>query len=244
MIAALHPCSFVDFPGRLAAVVFTQGCNLRCRYCHNPELCSPMGERTMPRTAVIELLERRQGKLDGVVITGGEPTLHDDLAALLADVRGLGYATKLDTNGTRPAMVATLVEQHLLDFVAVDVKLPPGADSSDLCGTPNQGSASVETLAALSTTDILTEARTTVVRGIHDASVLDGIAHALSRAGVIRWRIQPVGAHRLLDRSVPAVPLQDDVLAHACSTARALGIETTIRATPRLQRTSPDTVQR
>lgn len=124
-IGGFTPCSLGDFPGRIAAVVFTQGCNWRCPWCHNPGLVWP--ERFVPAldpADVLDRLRRLRGKLDGVVVSGGEPTLQPDLGAFLERARGWGFETKLDTNGSAPDVVRALLDARLLDFVALDLKAP------------------------------------------------------------------------------------------------------------------------
>ena len=117
--------TLIDFPGTPSAIVFTQGCNFRCRYCHNPELVYPhLFTEPYTEEEFFAFLKRRQGTLEGVVVSGGEPTLHDDLPRFLADIKALGYKTKLDTNGSRPEMLEKLLTQKLVDFVAMDLKAP------------------------------------------------------------------------------------------------------------------------
>jgi len=117
--------TLIDFPGRPAAVVFTQGCNFRCRYCHNPELVYPhLFTEPAPEEEIRSFLQRRQGTLEGVVVSGGEPTLFDDLPEFMAYLKKLGYAVKLDTNGTRPDMISELIEKKLVDYIAMDLKAP------------------------------------------------------------------------------------------------------------------------
>lgn len=124
-IGGLIKFTLIDFPGRPAAVVFTQGCNFRCRYCHNPELVYPhMFAEPVAKEEIYSFLKRRQGTLEGVVVSGGEPTLHEDLPAFMADLKAMGYATKLDTNGTRPDMLRQLLDAKLLDYIAMDIKAP------------------------------------------------------------------------------------------------------------------------
>lgn len=117
--------TLIDFPGRPAAVIFTQGCNFRCRYCHNPELVYPhLFTEPVPQEEIMSFLQRRQGTLEGVVVSGGEPTLFDDLPDFMAQLKKMGYVTKLDTNGTRPDMIAELIEKKLVDYIAMDLKAP------------------------------------------------------------------------------------------------------------------------
>lgn len=124
-IGGLIKFTLIDFPGRPAAVIFTQGCNFRCRYCHNPELVYPhLFTEPVAEGEIDAFLKRRQGTLEGVVVSGGEPTLHDDLPAFLKKIKSMGYAVKLDTNGTRPEMLKKLIGEHLLDYIAMDLKAP------------------------------------------------------------------------------------------------------------------------
>ncbi|MBR2082800.1 MAG: anaerobic ribonucleoside-triphosphate reductase activating protein [Elusimicrobiaceae bacterium] len=124
-LGGLVKFTLIDFPGRPAAIIFTQGCNFRCRYCHNPELVYPhMFLESMPEEEVISFLKRRQGTLEGVVVSGGEPTLQEDLVRFMTDIKALGYKTKLDTNGTRPEVIKELIDKKLVDFIAMDLKAP------------------------------------------------------------------------------------------------------------------------
>lgn len=124
-IGGLLKFTLIDFPGRPAAVVFTQGCNFRCRYCHNPELVYPhMFAEPVSLESIYAFLKRRQGTLEGVVVSGGEPTLHEGLPSFMADLKAMGYAVKLDTNGTRPEVIRHLIENKLVDFIAMDLKAP------------------------------------------------------------------------------------------------------------------------
>ena len=124
-LGGLVKFTLIDFPGTPAAIVFTQGCNFRCRYCHNPELVYPhLFTPSMPEEEVMNFLKRRQGTLEGVVVSGGEPTLQEDLVRFMTDIKALGYKTKLDTNGTRPEVLRELIDKKLVDFIAMDLKAP------------------------------------------------------------------------------------------------------------------------
>jgi pyruvate formate lyase activating enzyme len=122
-IAGLTKCSFADYPGNLSAVVYTPGCNMDCYYCHNQRLLGGPVERHDVND-VLSLLARRKGMLDAVVVSGGEATLQAGLADFLAACRQMGYATKLDTNGTHPEVIDHLLARDLLDYVAMDIKAP------------------------------------------------------------------------------------------------------------------------
>jgi pyruvate formate lyase activating enzyme len=229
MIAGLEPCSFVDYPGELAAVLFCQGCNLRCRYCHNPALCQRVGPRQVPNEALLRFFESRRGKLTAVVASGGEPCLHEALSRLLETARSYGFAVKLDTNGTRPELVRDWVESGLIDYAAVDVKVAPETSSKWLCGVEGQAASALKTLGHILDARVPCEARTTVVRGLHGKEELGRIARNLALAGVHVWRLQPVRASRVLDTSVRLLPPGDEVLFHAVERAVSLGLDAALR---------------
>lgn len=126
-IAHLQLLSLLDYPEKVSAVVWTVGCNLRCPFCYNAELVLPglvHGLPRLPLEEAVAALAKRARFLDGLVVTGGEPTLHRDLPLLLQEVKALGLLVKLDTNGTRPAVLRSLLEDGLVDYVALDVKAP------------------------------------------------------------------------------------------------------------------------
>ncbi len=117
--------SLIDYPGQMAATLFTQGCNYRCPYCHNADLVLPERfNQTIPESEVFDFLENRKGKLKAVVITGGEPTLHSDLGPFLQKIKDLGYLMKLDTNGSNPNVLQELINTKLVDYIAMDIKAP------------------------------------------------------------------------------------------------------------------------
>lgn len=125
--------SLVDYPGKVAAVIFTQGCNFRCSYCHNPQLVYPeFFAESVSFEDVRGFLKERRRLLDGVVFCGGEPTVQDDILEAVLEVRSLGYAVKLDTNGSRPDVLERLLPH--LDYVAMDIKAPFGREYSRICG--------------------------------------------------------------------------------------------------------------
>lgn len=131
-IAGLVKQSFIDYPDKMACVIFTQGCNFRCGYCHNPSLVLPklFGQnKLIDETEVLSYLESRKGWLEGVVVTGGEPTIHGDLPEFLRKVKSIGYDIKLDSNGTNPEVIELLLKEKLINFIAMDIKSNPDAES-------------------------------------------------------------------------------------------------------------------
>ena len=121
-IGGLQKVSMIDYPGKLSAVVFLSGCNFRCPYCHNPELARGETYGQVSEREVLTYLDARRGLLDGVVLTGGEPTLQRALPDLCRAAKALGFAVKLDTNGSFPEVLQTLIRERLIDYVAMDVK--------------------------------------------------------------------------------------------------------------------------
>ena len=122
-ISGFQKNSLIDFPGAIACVVFTPGCNFTCPYCHNPDLASGpvtgVGRPEYTEADILAFLERRKGMLEGVAITGGEPTLQKDLEAFIIRVREMGYRIKLDSNGTRPGILESLLDKELVDYLAI-----------------------------------------------------------------------------------------------------------------------------
>jgi pyruvate formate lyase activating enzyme len=125
-IGGYQPCSLCDYPGQISAVVFTQGCNFRCPFCHNPQLLprAVPAARLVPEDRVREQLDRRRGQLDAVVVSGGEPALQSGLEGFLRALRRMGFLVKLDTNGSRPEVLRRLIGAGLVDYVAMDLKAP------------------------------------------------------------------------------------------------------------------------
>lgn len=124
-IRGIQKLSLIDYPGKISSVLFLPGCNLRCPYCHNPELINSI--ESLPRISeedALKFLESRIGWIDGVVVTGGEPTLQEGLEGFIRKVRELKLAVKLDTNGTKPGVLRGLLGKGLLDFIAMDIKAP------------------------------------------------------------------------------------------------------------------------
>jgi len=173
MIAGLQKMTLLDYPGKVACTVFLQGCNFRCPFCHNSDLLPRSGEPLMTEQALLAFLKKRQGLLDAVCVSGGEPTLQPGLEALLREIKALGFGVKLDTNGSHPEVLKKLVQEQLVDYVAMDVKNGPNAYGRTV-GLPGYRLEAVEeSLRFLISGAVDYELRTTVVAQLHDeASVL------------------------------------------------------------------------
>ena len=163
IFGGVQKTSTIDFPGVLSCVLFTRGCNMDCFYCHNRELISFEGA-SLPEADIMAFLAKRRGILDGVTISGGEPTLQKGLDDFLRRVKSMGYLVKLDTNGQQPMKVADLCRQKLLDYVAVDLKALP-ADYHKITGMNGYASA-IETIRLLQEAEIDFEVRTTLYPGM------------------------------------------------------------------------------
>ncbi|MDR1195978.1 MAG: anaerobic ribonucleoside-triphosphate reductase activating protein [Endomicrobium sp.] len=124
-IGGIQKLSLIDYPEKMAAIIFTQGCNMVCPYCHNPQLVYPdMFEPILNETEFFAFLEKRRNLLQAVVVTGGEPTVQKDLKDFIKRIKNYGYAVKLDTNGTNPHVLEDLIKENLIDFIAMDIKSP------------------------------------------------------------------------------------------------------------------------
>ena len=200
-IAHLQPLSLLDYPGKVSAVVWTVGCNLRCPFCYNAELVLPglaHGLPRLPLEEVVAALTERARFLDGLVVTGGEPALHRDLPLLLREVKELGLRVKLDTNGTRPAVLRSLLGDGLVDYVALDVKAPFARypEFTGLLPLPHVASEPVPDVVTLVWESVALvrerapdyEFRTTVAPGLAPDDLFS-IAHEIR--GARRYVLQP-----------------------------------------------------
>lgn len=186
-IGGITPLTTIDFPGRLAAVLYGQGCPWRCGYCHNPELLDATTPATVPWPEVLAFLQSRQGLLDGVVFSGGEPTLQAALPAALAQVRALGFQTALHTGGMYPERLQALLP--LLDWVGLDIKGPLHAYDA-ITRTPGSGAKAFASLRHLLASGVAYECRTTWHAGLFSEDDLFALADTLADAGVAHWALQ------------------------------------------------------
>jgi pyruvate formate lyase activating enzyme len=184
--------SFVDWPGKLCAILFLGGCNFRCPYCHNhPLVLAPEGLETIPFATVMTRLTAREKWLDGICISGGEPALQPDLPALLAFLKKRGWAIKLDTNGSRPEVLENLIGAGLLDMVAMDVKAPLVQDMYDRCAGCAVDLGKIEkSIAILQRSGIVHEFRMTIVPALHTEESVLAWARRCSCPGHSRLRLQ------------------------------------------------------
>jgi len=222
--AAMIKQSLVDYPGEIAAVLFTRGCNLRCPFCHNPDLLIKPKIMIKPIDIeqVLEFLVQRRGFLDGVVISGGEPTLNDDLPLDIRRVKALGFLVKLDTNGTNPIMLQSLLSQGFLDYVAMDIKAPLDFKKyRTACGklSSEEFFNIRNSIHLLRNAGINVEFRTTVVPTLHPPEDIEEIARYLE--GCEQFTIQQFNPRVTLEpgygRVVPYSMEEMNAIAEKCA---------------------------
>lgn len=189
-IAGIQRFTLTDYPGELACVVFLCGCNMRCPWCHNPELVINNEIPGMPEDEVLNFLESRKGKLTGVVISGGEPTLSEGLIEFISRIKEMGFKVKLDTNGTNFHCILSLVNDHLLDSVGLDFKCTR-FEYKWIAQTPEVFGNFNATISLLADSDVDLEVRTTVVKGYFTLDEMESMYDYLRDVGIKRWVIQP-----------------------------------------------------
>ena len=174
--------TLIDYPGKIASVVFTIGCNFRCPYCHNPELVNKTIKKTIDEQDVLNFLDNRKSMIDGLVITGGEPTIYkDDLLQFIKKVKEKGFLVKLDSNGTNPDFFKKVIEEKLVDYIAMDMKAPLRKYSQTVA-RPVDVDKIRESINLLLQSPIDYEFRTTVVKSITSPDDLREIGQEIKGA--------------------------------------------------------------
>jgi pyruvate formate lyase activating enzyme len=222
------PFSTTDWPGRLAAVVFAQGCPWRCGYCHNPHLIPFRGDDERDWPSVLAWLATRKGLLEAVVFSGGEPTAQPGLVDALRDARELGFLTGLHTAGIYPRGLPELLP--LLDWVGLDVKAP-AAEYRQVTGVAGSGMGAFVALALLQQSGVPFEVRTTVHFDLTPPDALEKLARELADAGVREWILQPFRAQGCADEALNAAAPQGARIGEALlARLREVVPETVVRA--------------
>ncbi len=198
IIGGLEKLTLLDYPDHLAAIIFTQGCNFRCHFCYNPLLVLPVeggdeknkkekGFSPLSQKNLFLFLTERFGRLEGVVITGGEPTLHPDLPDFIRKIKKIGYLVKLDTNGTNPDMLAGLIRDKLIDYIAMDLKAPL-ARYSEVVGVPVDCKNIEKSVKMIIESGLPYEFRTTVVPGLLGKDDFEAMGRSIQ--GARKWYLQ------------------------------------------------------
>lgn len=198
VIGGFQKSSLINYPEKISAVIFTQGCNFRCPYCHNPELGVNVLSTSYQISSMLDFLKSRIGKLDGVVITGGEPTLHKDLPDFIKQIKDMGFCVKLDTNGTNPCMLKELIESKLIDYVAMDIKAPIEKYKQIVYAKVDTDNI-LKSIEILKTSGIDYEFRTTVVKSQLSLSDFDKIGEIIK--GAKKYYLQRFLPTKVLDES-------------------------------------------
>lgn len=163
IIAGFQKTSFIDYSDKIASLIFTQGCNLNCFYCHNKQLLPNVKTSIITQEEIFTFLEKRKGLIDGVVITGGEPTIQTGLIAFAEKIKALGYKIKLDTNGTNPEIINKLINLNLIDYIAMDIKAP-FFKYSEITGVQTPIKFFLESISIIMNSKVDYEFRTTIVK--------------------------------------------------------------------------------
>lgn len=205
IFSGMEKLSLVDYDNHLSCTLFTSLCNFRCSYCHNSSLMEDQPKLSMDE--IIDYLKKRKGVIDAVVVTGGEPTLHKELPDALKTFKDLGYMVKLDTNGTNPLMVKTLVENNLVDYIAVDIKSSFDTLDSLACVKVNKENLK-QTIEYLINSNIDYEFRTTLIKEFHDKEDIEKIGELIK--GAKRHFLQKFTLREtVLDQSLTEVDKED-----------------------------------
>jgi len=195
-IGGLEKLTLIDYPGEVAAIIFTQGCNFRCHFCYNPMLVWPLkvdelryhqDHSSINKNDLFDFLQERFGRLDAVVITGGEPTLHPDLPEFLARIKKIGYKIKLDSNGTNPEMLKKVLDEKLIDYLAMDIKAPLDK-YEQVVGVPVNSDNIKESVKIIKESDLPYEFRTTLVPGLHTIEDMTKMGELIQ--GAAKWYLQ------------------------------------------------------
>ncbi len=208
MIAGLQRLTLIDYPGKLACIVFTSGCPLRCPYCHNPHLVGAiksdkqiLAEGGMTESDFFDFLDKRVGKIDGVVITGGEPSIHPGLIDFIKKVRAKGFLIKLDSDGVNPAILEKVIDQKLVDYIAMDIKHSKNKYYI-AAGVKYPIKKITESVDIIMNSGVDYEFRTTVVPTIHEYKDFEDISEWI--AGAKNYYLQQYREDTTLDPTLPS----------------------------------------
>ena len=206
-IGGLQPVTLLDYPGLVAATIFTSGCNMRCPFCYNPGLVLPqliVKDGGLPEKELFDFLKQRKKYLDGVCITGGEPLLQPDIVNFCVKIKKLGYLIKLDTNGLQPKKLAKLIDKKLIDYIAMDIKGPVGNYQKYVGATVDTDKVK-KSIAIIKDSGLAYEFRSTLAKGLHQKE--DILAMAEMIRGAKKYFIQNFTAPEMcVDRNFKGTP--------------------------------------
>ncbi|MCX7678872.1 MAG: anaerobic ribonucleoside-triphosphate reductase activating protein [Spirochaetes bacterium] len=202
-IRGIHKTSLIDYPGKICSIFFSGGCNMRCRYCHNPELVMAHSYNPIvPNEEALAFVKKRKGFVDGVAISGGEPTLSKNLIPFLRSLRDIGISIKLDTNGLKPEVIRTILEENLVDYIALDIKTSP-EKYGDLTAKEDAFPYVIQTLRIIQMSNIDYEVRTTCIPTYVEFDDIQKIAKEI--VYVKRYYLQQFIPTKTLDKHISSI---------------------------------------
>ena len=207
LIGGFQKFSLIDYPQKLAAIVFTQGCNFRCPYCHNPELLTKTSDSLIKESLVFDFLRTRIGKLDAVVISGGEPCLQDDLVDFIQKIKNIGFLVKLDTNGSFPEKFKEIINLKLVDYIAMDVKSPI-EKYKEVTNSEINPDNILQSIDIIKTSGVDYEFRTTIVKSQLNEQDIYQIGQMIS--GAKRYYLQKFIPSKTLDKDFETAETYSD----------------------------------
>lgn len=210
-IKGIHKTSLIDFPGKISSVIFTGGCNLRCGYCHNPDLvCNSCNLESYSNQEAISMMEQRKDLIDGISITGGEPTISKNIESFIGSIKKLSLPVKLDTNGLNPVVVKNLIDRKYVDYIAIDVKTSP-EKYEFLTGIEVNFKNIVETIDIVRDSEIEYELRTTCIPYYVTLDDFKSIRNAIGP--VKKYYLQQFVNRKTLDKSfLDVIPYPKEML--------------------------------
>ncbi|HBC88049.1 MAG TPA: anaerobic ribonucleoside-triphosphate reductase activating protein [Lentisphaeria bacterium] len=228
-IRGLTKFSLIDFPGKITCILYVGGCNFRCPYCHNPHLViDPESQPRLSDSFIFNFLEKRRGKIEGVVISGGEPSMYSALTGFTERIKSLGYFIKLDTNGSNPEVIISIHKNKCLDALGLDYK-SIAADYMNLTKSCLEDIADrvQRTILYAIENKIILDVRTTVHKKFHSPEILGRMREELNSLGVTAWTLQQFHAAEVIDDNLSSEPTYSD--AELIELARGMGNHTRVR---------------
>lgn len=196
VFGGIEKFTLIDYPGKVACILYTIGCNFRCPYCHNPELVEETTDIKISEAEVFDFLDTRNGMLDGVVITGGEPTIHPELTSVMEKIKSKGFLVKLDSNGTNPALLEESIKRNLVDYIAMDIKAPFSKYAETVNRSVNL--ANIEkSIKLIMASGVEYEFRTTVIKSLLSPSDIEEIGKEIK--GAKHYFLQKFVSNKILN---------------------------------------------
>lgn len=224
-ISGIQKLTLLDYPGKTACIIFCYGCNFLCPFCHNALLVTEKAESFISEEEIFSFLKKRRGILDGVCVTGGEPTLQKDLKEFLGKIKALGYSVKLDTNGYKPEVLKEIIDEGLCDYVAMDIKNTPTKYALTV-GREIDRDRIKKSIAVLREGKVPCEFRTTVVKDFHTKEDIKEIAELLK--GEIPWYLQQFkDSGQLIEEGLS--PYSKEEMAELTEAAKVIKPDTYLR---------------